>query len=291
MTDFANSVDGRSKRFATFLIRHRERIPPATLALGTVLRARGHYGQPVMPDEIARAIGVSARWYELAEAGVPTRPSLRMVDRLGSVFDLDVSERETLWDLALPSLERDGPRADSLLVLDAHASLRWYLRKLGTASSADEILNLAEQTACAQCPETSFIIAMSRTPEGAWVAHGEGCGTRGALRRMWRQYDEIHRPLERMDRAGLDLLMGYPTVSEPGELMTFASHDRETLARILKGAERRYERNNGGELLARIRSRSGYVGHLFLADFNACYGAADRALIATIADLASLALR
>jgi hypothetical protein len=292
MADFAVAGRGeRPERLANFLIRHREGIPSDTLSLGSVLRVRTRHGLPVSPAEIARAIGVSARWYELAEAGAPTRASMRMVDALGHVFGLDRRARDELWDLTIPPLVRDGLHDDSRLVLDAHASIRWFLRKLSGASDVDEVLTLAEQTACAQCPETSFIVAMSRLPDGSWVAHGEGCGTRRVLRRMCRDYEEIHSRLELSDRAALDALMGYPAVSEPGQLMTFDCHDREALMRILQGAPHRDESNEGPELLARIRSRSGYVGHLFLADFSASYGEADRALIATVADLASLALR
>jgi hypothetical protein len=199
-------------------------------------------------------------------------------------------DADTLWNLAIPVL-RTRPRDASRLILEAYSSMQWYLRKLTSASSVDEVLSLAEETAYAHFPDVSFIAAMSRTPDGVWVPHGEGLGTAGALRRVWRQYADVHRPLGNVDRAGLDRLMGYPAISQPGELMTFADLDRAALSTILKGARRRYERNNGAELLARMRSRNGHVGHLFFADFcKSSDRPADRELAATIADLASLAL-
>jgi hypothetical protein len=169
--------------------------------------------------------------------------------------------------------------------------MQWYMRKLRSASSVDEVLSLAEETAYAHFPEISFVIAMSRTLDGRWLPHGEGLGTTMAMRRVWRQYGDVHRPLGEVDPVGLDRLMGYPAFRKPGDLLTLADVDRPALTSILKESRRRYERNNRAELLARIASREGYVGHLFFADFRKNNdGPTDRELAATIADLASLAL-
>jgi transcriptional regulator with XRE-family HTH domain len=290
LTGIASTEDDRRRRLAAFLVGQRLRIPGEALALGPYPRLRERHGIPVSTAEIARTIGVAASWYALVEQGVPTRPSARVIDRLVHALALGPEDAETLWNLALPVLGT-RPREESRLVVEANASLQWYLRKLTAASSVEEVLSLAEESACAQFPDVSFIIAMSRTPDGRWVPHGEGLGTTTAIRRVWRQHGEIHRPLSDVDRAGLDLLMGFPAVTQPGDLLTFADHDRPALDTILKGATRRYERNNGAELLARMRSRQGYVGHLFFADFLKSYDSpTDRALAATIADLASLAL-
>lgn len=290
MKGFPTPEEERWQRLAAFLVGQRERIPPGALALGPYPRLRGRCGTPVSAAEIARTIGVSERWYALVEQAVPTRPSALVVDRLAHALALGPEQAETLWSLAIPVL-RTRAREESRLVIQALASVQWYLRKLTAASSVEEVLSLAEETACAHFPQVSFIIANSRMPDGRWVPHGEGLGTAGAMRRVWRQYDEIHRPLGAVDRAGLDWLMGYPAISQPGDLLTLADLDRAALATILKGARRRYEGNNGAELLVRMRSREGYVGHLFFADFRKTYdGPADRELAATIADLASLAL-
>jgi transcriptional regulator with XRE-family HTH domain len=289
MNAIATTEEERWHRLAAFLVAQRERIPAEALALGATPRLRKRLGKPVSAAEIACAIGVGERWYALLEQGVPTQPSRAVVDRLVRALALDPRETETLRNLALPF--RTQPRDESRVVLEAFASMQWYLRKLTAASSVEEVLALAEETACAHFPETSFMIAMSRTPDGGWRPHGEGLGTTSALRRVWRQYGEVHCPLGEVNPAGLDLLMGYPKISQPGELMTFADLDRGALAATLKGSRRRYERNNGWELLARMRSRDGYVGHLFLADFfKSSDGAVNRELAATIADLASLAL-
>jgi transcriptional regulator with XRE-family HTH domain len=290
MREVATTEEERRNRLAAFLIEQRARIPEEAPALGPYPRLRERRGRPVSTAEIARAIDVGERWYALVEQGVPTRPSNLVIDRLVRALALRPADAQTLWNLAIPVL-RSGPRDESLLILEAYAPMQWYLRKLAAASSVDEVLSLAEETAYAHFPDVSFICAMSRTPDGEWVPHGEGLGTAAALRRVWRQYGDVHRPLGAVDRAGLDQLMGYPAISQPGEVLTFAGLDRTALATILKGSRRRYERNNGAELLARMRSRDGYVGHLFFADF--CKNndrSADRELAATIADLASLAL-
>lgn len=290
MSMVVNTEGERRCRLAAFLIGQRERIPAEALALGPYLRLRARCGSPVSTAEIARAIGVGERWYALVEQGVPTRPSTLVIDRLVHALALGPQDAEMLRHLAIPAV-RTRPRDESRLVFEAYTSVQWYLRKLTSASSVDEVLSLAEETAYAHFPDVSFICAISRTPDGAWVPHGEGLGTAGALRRVWRQYSDVHRPLGAVDRAGLDRLMGYPAISQPGDVMTFADLDRAAVATILKGSRRRYERNNGAELLARIRSRDGHVGHLFFADF--CKNndkPAERELAATIADLASLAM-
>jgi transcriptional regulator with XRE-family HTH domain len=290
MIDIAHAEEERPRRLAAFLIERRSRIPREAFSLGPYPRLRQRHGLPVSPDEIARVIGVGADWYALLEKGVPTRPSPQLIDRLAQALALGAEDALTLWDLAIPAL-RTGPRDESRIVVETYASMQWYLRKLSAASSVEEVLSLAEQTAYAHFPETSFIIAMSRTPDGRWAPHGEGLGTTTAIRRVWRQYADIHRPIGNINRGALDQLMGFPTTSQPGDLLTFADFDRTALSTILKGAWRRYERNNGAELIARMRSRSGYVGHLFFADFCKSYEApVDWELAATIADLASLAL-
>jgi transcriptional regulator with XRE-family HTH domain len=280
----------RERRLAAFLIKRRARISPEVFALGSYQRLRRQRGRPVSPAEIARAIGVGERWYTLVEAGVPTRPSMLLIDRLVHALALDPDDAETLWKLSVPVL-RTQPREESRLVLEAYASMQWYMRKLRSASSVDEVLSLAEETAYAHFPEISFVIAMSRTSDGRWVPHGEGLGTMRAMRRVWRQYGDVHRPLGEVDPVGLDRLMGFPAFRKPGDLLTLADVDRPALTSILKESRRRYERNNGAELLARIASREGYVGHLFFADFRKNNdGPSDRELAATIADLASLTL-
>lgn len=290
MTGVATTEEARRRQLAAFLVGARERIPAESPALGPCPRARERLGSPVSAAEIARAIGVGERWYALVEQAVPTRPSIPLIDRLVDVLALGPEDADTLWNLTIPVL-RPQPRDESRLVLEAYGSVQWYLRKLTAASSLEDVLSLAEETACAHFPEVSFIVAMSRTPDGRWVPHGEGLGTATASRRIWRQYGELHRPLGEVDPAGLDRLMGYPAISQPGDLLTFRDKDRSALTRIVTGARRRYERNNSAELLARMRSRDGYVGHLFFADFcKSNDGPADRELAATIADLASLAL-
>jgi hypothetical protein len=280
----------RERRLAAFLIEQRVRISPEASALGPYPRLRRHRGKPVSAAEIARAIGVGERWYALVEEGVPTRPSVLLIEHLVQAFALDSYDTERLWHLAFPVL-RTQPRQESRLVLEAYSSMQWYLRKLRSASSVDEVLSFAEETAHAHFPEISFLCAMSRTTDGRWVPHGEGLGTTMAMRRVWRQYREVHRPLGDADPVGLDRLMGYPAFWQPGDLLTLADVDRTARNSILKGASRRYEHNNGAELLARITSRDGYLGHIFFADFLKNNGGAiDRELVATIADLASLAL-
>jgi len=285
-------LDGvQRKRFGAMLRGARHAIPPHTTTLRWYLRAHDRVGHVVAIEEIADAIGVNHRWYALLEEGEQTRTPAVIIANLADVFGLTLEQRTELFNHATPEIPSDEPREASQLVFEAFGSMRNYARKLVSASTVEEVLDLAQDAAGAHFPEVSLITAVSRTGLGTWEPHGEGIGSAATLRRMHDQFDRVHRPLMISDPLGLDQIMCFPSIALPGELMTFWEHDSAALSRILGDAKRGYTVNNSGQLIARIRSRSGYVGHLFFADFcNAGYDASEYAFASAIAEFASLAL-
>jgi hypothetical protein len=79
--------------------------------------------------------------------------------------------------------------------------------------------------------------------------------------------------------------------SMPGDILTHRNYNAAIVSPILKLAPHELVRFFKPMLVAAVRSRSGYVAHLMLSDFRAVYAReTELALVATIADFASLAL-
>ena len=91
-------------RFGAFLRTIRGRIPPATPALGSWRRLPGRCGRRVTQEEVAEAAGVSRNWYRALESGSGARASMKLLDRLATVFGFTVEERTELFVLAIPEM-------------------------------------------------------------------------------------------------------------------------------------------------------------------------------------------
>src|ERR1700736_4622753 len=194
MTTTIRSDEERRALLGGFLVEHRRRITPRAHLLGDHRRPSRSIGKLVTRHEIADASGVSRRWYEFAELGVPTRPSAPILQNVADVLGLDHDERETLVRLAIPYVDHAGPRRDSIEIREAFSSIRWYLRKLQSCSTIDELLTLLEETAAAHFPEVSYLNTAFRRPSGGWSLHGEGIGTRARMRTFAR-LQELLRPV------------------------------------------------------------------------------------------------
>jgi hypothetical protein len=291
LIDNADSDRQRRMLLSAFLAEHRGRIDPEIEVLGDHVRRAEAIGKMVTPGELADALGVNHRWYELAESGGPTRASAAIVRSLTNVFSLNAEQRVVLTYLATPSLYGDTPRDDSLEVSDAFASMRWYLRKLRSCSSIDEVLSVAEETAAANFPETPYLTTAYRCSDSSWMFHGEPIGRPSLLDAFNRCVNDVVLPIfESGDITG-DELMCFPQASEPGDLLTYYDYDETRLAGILKDAYAGFKQLHEPMLAAVIRSRGDFVAHLYLADFLQLYDTeTDRAVVSALADFASLAI-
>ena len=61
-------------------------------------------GRHVTQEELAEALGVSRNWYRRLESREPARASMKLLDRIASVFALTPEERKALFILAIPEL-------------------------------------------------------------------------------------------------------------------------------------------------------------------------------------------
>jgi transcriptional regulator with XRE-family HTH domain len=289
MASSPQSEEERLALLGRFLAEHRRRIAPHATVLGDRPRRRRAVGKLVTRHEIADASGVTRRWYEFAELGVPTRASASILLNVADVLGLDDDDRETLLRLAIPPVDYSTPRGESIEILEAFSSVRWYLRKLQSCSTIDELLTLLEDTAAAQFPEVSYLMTAFRWPLGGWCLHGEGIGTPARTREFVR-LQELLGPAAAENPAACDEIVRFPIGSMPGDILTYRNYNAAVAAPILELAPVEFERLFEPVLVAVTRSRSGYVAHLMLSDFHAVYGETERALAATIADFASLAL-
>jgi transcriptional regulator with XRE-family HTH domain len=284
------SDEERRALLGNFLAEHRRRLAPRADLLGDHRRHSRSIGKLVTRHEIADASGVSRRWYELAELGIPTRASVSTLESVAHALDLDGDERDTLVRLAIPSVDYAAPRRESMEIREAFSSVRWYLRKLQSCSTIDELLTLLEDTAAAHFPEVSYLSTGARRPSGGWSIHREGIGTPARMRTFARLRDRL-RPVFEANPVVADQIVGFPTASMPGDFLTHRNYNAAIVAPILELARAELVRFFQPMLVAAVRSRSGYVAHLMLSDFRAVYaGKTELALVATMADFASLAL-
>jgi hypothetical protein len=291
LIDTTDSDRQRRMLLSAFLAEHRRRIAPETEVLGDHERGAQAIGKMVSPGELADASGVNRRWYELAESGAPTRTSTAIVRALTSVFRLDEQQQGVLTQLTTPSLDRDTPRDESLDVRDAFASMRWYLRKLRSCSSTDEVLSAVEETAAANFPETPYLTTAFRCSNRSWMFHGEPIGRSSQIDAFNRCVDDVVLPIFEFGDTTGDELMCFPQASAPGELLTYFDYDDTRLAGILKDAYAGFKQLHEPMLAAVIRSRGDFVAHLYLADFLKLYDTeVDRAVVSALAEFASLAI-
>jgi hypothetical protein len=191
---------------------------------------------------------------------------------------------------SLPSDTYDVPHEDSVAIIDAFAWVRGYVRTLQDCSTTGEVLNLIEKTISAAFPEVSYVTTIVRQPTGRWSFYSPGIGTRTGLR-VFRHNQAILSSLMEADSTLHDRLTRFPKSSLPGDILTYEDYDTDLLSGMLKRAHAEIEQMHESVMTAVMRSRSGFVAHLFLSDFRRAYdGETDKACIATLGDFASLAL-
>lgn len=74
--------------------RHSRKLAPHPVELA----AQGRPG--LTQDDVARALGISKRWYRDLELGKPARYSARVLESVRDFLDLDADEWDAVWRLA-----------------------------------------------------------------------------------------------------------------------------------------------------------------------------------------------
>ena len=127
----------RHHELAEFLRSRRARLSPeqAGLPRGTRRRIPG-----LRREEVSRLVGVSPEWYTWLEQGRDKNVSVQLLESLARVLQLDASERDHLFLLAL----RQPPPVQTFQPPTISPALQNFLDQLGTspACAVDARLNI-----------------------------------------------------------------------------------------------------------------------------------------------------
>ena len=301
LTDFGRPVDYDGIKappadLGTFLKSRRHRIDPGVGALGTYERTAVRRGRRVTQEELAEAIDSSRVWYAMLESGATLRTSPQLLDRLSQALMLDADERAELFSLAIPELKRTEPRPACKAFLRGYSLINSLSRRLWAASSESEALTEAAEQLAAWFDDADAISYTRRTDHvgprfqcGVWEAPlvvDPGYSSRWDA--ACRDFAASLQPEQ------IDELLLLPTLAEPGDVATFEeAYQGSPLRRVVTEtwARQGISEVMGTFISARVRSRRGLIGSIVATHkTRRPYSASDRAAIATLAEVTSLAL-
>lgn len=287
MIEFAHAPAEERERRGRFLRRCRARVRPECASLGGYLRLPVRVGKAATQEEVAEAVGVSRQWYAMMESDRVVRASTRTLGRIAEVLTMSPAERAKLFRLALPELEPASLAGRSVATLDAFASLRQVTRALWAASTETETLTIVREYAISQLGLDSAVTC-TRVVGGGWLFAGSG---RTYADDRMRHYQELNRG--RWGEAALDDLYCYTVMVEPGEVITRTERDARfpDLAVRERATLEAVDLGNVSAIMAAVRSHRGFVARLLAIHYTQrTFSAAERALLGTLAEVASLAL-
>lgn len=272
----------------------RTRIQPSVEALGSYERAPSRRGRPVTQEEVAEAIGTTRVWYAMLESGQALRTTAQLLGRLADTLMLDERELATLFALGIPELHRLGLRPEST-ALASSRRLRDTVRRLWAASSEAEALTAASEHLAAAFDADGVRYGcraygeMSNVrPMGDWAMETILEPRRGSS--FAEMAEDVAR---RLTPLQIDELMFYPDQTQPGDLATLDTY-AESRRRFIVDL---WEEHGIGSaaasffVSARVRSRRGFVGNLFIyREKSHDVSESEYLEIATLADVVSLAL-
>jgi transcriptional regulator with XRE-family HTH domain len=283
LSDPAPSDDSRP--LGHFLRARRQRLDPNIRFLGGYERLSVRWGKPVTQEEMAEALEVSRVWYGALESGSRARASMSLIDRLAAILMLDTEERNTLFGIALPEMKQMSLQAQSHEALGAFPILRSTAKRLWNATTEVEALLVAAERLAAVFPDAHLVFYTHRIRSGTWEWPYVVDRKLGALNK-----EAFERLSKGKTPAEIDDIVQYPLLWKPGDLATSEDYPRN-----VRDAHKRIFGEPALDLdsflHARVRSRSGIVAGLQVKHQGKyAYSAEVRVLIATLAELASLAL-
>jgi transcriptional regulator with XRE-family HTH domain len=282
-----NGATAEPGTLGELLKRCRQRLSSNTRALGICVRAPVRIGKTVTQEEVAEAAGISRVWYAMMENDRATRVSARVLDELASVLHMEPSERVTLFSLALPELRSAALSERTAGMLDAFGSIRRFMRRLWSASSTIEVLNVAREFLMLEV-RPAAAVTFRKTEDGEWVL--ELIDDDGG--------DRVSQALELIREccgsAGIDDLHCMTIMTRPGELITQSDRDKlfPRLAARVKDVLASIDLSSSFFTMAHVQSDDGFIARLS-ALYDTRYALSDLecAQLSTIAELTSFALQ
>jgi transcriptional regulator with XRE-family HTH domain len=278
--------DERHRRFAQLLKEARKSIPVDTVSLGNTPRIPKRIGKHVRQEELAEAIGISRVWYAKLEGAQPIRASLPVLQRVCDVLMLDEDRRSALFQLGLPELSPSAALRSAPIPTDC-ARIRSVGRRLWSASTIDETLEIAAEEVAAHFADADLVLFVQRLGDGRWryrFVVDRGQGTQNA-----EMYADLASSLT--PRA-FDQIVLYPILSQPGDVGS-----RDTLLQATsvgtayeKGLTK-FGLTSWTFVHARVRSHGGITAGITVKHAHTFdYSDTDRAFIGAVGSIASLAL-
>jgi transcriptional regulator with XRE-family HTH domain len=284
--------------FAHFIRFLRQRVDPSTSHLGPYARLSSRRGRRVTQEEIAEAVGISREWFAVLETTATNRISPGLLGRVADALMATPEERSQLFQLAIPDVWRpqrcEDARATSSTTLEtkhgnilhAFARVRSSAKRLWSASTVSEALEMAAEEVTYHFTNADVIVSFHRVARGRWnhlLVADRGLGKRHA--------DMLEGFASSLPCTGFDEILFYPQLTEPGDLGSRDMYGATVVGSAYEEGLVRHELTRWSFLHARIHSRCGIVGGVTVK--HACqrdYSDTDRAIMSAIASLASLAL-
>jgi transcriptional regulator with XRE-family HTH domain len=258
----------------------------STPTLGEYDRMNSRRGRLVSQEEIAEAVGVSRGWYQRLESGA-IRPSIALLNRLAAALNATPDERATLFRLAIPALA-NGFSTRTAEAFGSLSFVRAVSSRLWAANSESEVLTIASEHLATWFADASLIVSVKRQNTGrwkCWFSDDRGHGT--AWSRCVAEIGGLTTPRQ------IDEFWSYPRLQSPGETVDDAEHEQfvPDLRRLTLEAHKRHGLNVPSFLRSRITDRHGLIAGIQVNHRRGyTYSGIDRAALATVAELTSLAL-
>jgi transcriptional regulator with XRE-family HTH domain len=262
----------------------RHRIDPDVRVLGPYVRLSQRLGKRVTQEEVAKAIGVSRRWYASIESAGTSRTSISLVERLADALMVTPEERSRLLQLAVPELGRMQLSDDSTGVLETFSRLRRLTEPLWAATSTEDILTTATEQLGGWFDGALLVSTTRRRASGLWEYPVDEQQGRNDAAKVVAEMEKFPTPEL---QAALQL---YPRLPNPGDIGTpdlWPPPVQRTILRIYA----RWRLAGLAWLYARLRSRAGFIGGLYVShEFGHSYSTLDRAVLRAFAEVTSFAL-
>lgn len=226
----------------------------------------------------------------MLERGAALNASPRLLTRLADAFSLSDTDRTVLFRLALPALRTTAsPPARDDSALQSVQALRIAARRIWSASSAIEIMATVTEAVAAVFPDADFVGTFRRVQPGRWDYPVLLGGDRFAS-----SLQDLHEELQDgLTPDQIDEVMLHGVLTQAGQVGTREElHRNISVKHRIDGAFERAGFASANFVDAHVRSDDSFEATIFAnyivkaVDFSEL----DRAVLGTLADLASLAL-
>jgi len=270
----------------SFLNGLRGRIDSGTPTLGEYHRLKSRRGKRVSQEEVAEAVGVSRGWYQRLESGA-IRPSISLLDRVAGALNATPDERTRLFRLAIPALPK-SLTATSAEAFEGLSFVRSVSTRLLAASSECEVLTIAAEHLARWFTDALFIVPVKRFDAGRW---NWWFAVDPDQKTEWSQC--IGEIAGLTTRQQFDNFWSYPRLRSPGEIVDGVEHEQlvPELRRLTEETHKKHGLDVPSFLRSRVTTRHGLIAGIQVNHRTArVYSDVDRAALAAVAELTSLAL-